>query len=341
MPAYKDDKGKWYCKFYYQDWTGERKQKKKSGFKTQREAKEWEREFLRAKNSAQITVSDLCDSYMKHKTPELKPKSIETYTTTIEKNIKPYIGKIKADELSPLMVKEWHTQLNSSISIPNINYSHTILSAVYNYGVKLYGINRNPCTAAGKLKTQKKEMRIITKEEFNSILPYLSDTYKVMFSILFWAGLRLGECLALTADDIKDKSITVNKNIVKVKGVQIAQDTPKTSNSRRTVEIHDKLYDMILDYIDRLYDKEGRIFPMSDTAARYAFSKACDKAGLGHVRIHDLRHSHVSMLIHMGYYPKAIAERIGDTVNTMMNVYSHIYKDDRRKMADEIGMIDN
>ncbi|WP_415967975.1 tyrosine-type recombinase/integrase [Emergencia timonensis] len=343
MPAYKDGKtGKWYCKFYFEDWNGYRRQKKKSGFKTQREAKSWERDFLQSKvRTPQITISDLCDSYLKNKHSELKPRTLISYESAMRLHIKPHIGSIKAGNLTPLQVKELHTELSKTSSLSNVNYVHSILSAVMNYGVKFYGLNKNPCKDAGRLKVRKTEMRFVTKEEFSSLLPYLSEKYQLFFSILFWGGLRLGEARALTPNDIKDKSIRVNKNVVKVKGGVIVQDTPKTNNSIRTVEIHEKLFNMIVLYCDKIYDKDERIFPMSDDAIRKALNIATEKAQLSHIRIHDLRHSHVSLLIHMGFFPKAIAERIGDTVDTMLNVYSHVYKDDKRKMADMLQEFDN
>ena len=66
MPAYKNEqRGTWYCKFYYEDWQGKRKQKKKEGFKTQREAKAYEREFL-SKTTADcsMTFGSLVELYL-------------------------------------------------------------------------------------------------------------------------------------------------------------------------------------------------------------------------------------------------------------------------------------
>lgn len=344
MPSYKDEKtGKWYCKFYYEDWNGEKHQKKKSGFRTKRDAQAWEREFL--ENQAQspdILVSVLCDRFLENRAIFAKPKTIETYRIAIEAHIKPILGSVRVCDLTPVHVEQFHKAMSKDYAVSTINHLHAVLSAVLNYGVKFYGIESNPCRTVGRIKARKTEMPVIKPEEFKKILPFCNTTYQVLFSLLFWTGMRIGEARALTKKDIGDGEIHINKNIVRIKGGDVLQNTPKSPNSIRTVEIHPRLNEMLHDYCGRIYDDGARLFPMSDNTIRYAFHTACRKAGVGPVRIHDIRHSHVAMLIRMGYYPKAIAERIGDTPETVMSVYSHIFKEDKRKMADRIGeMYDN
>lgn len=342
MPTYKDNNGKWYCKFYFTDWNGQKKQKKKSGFKTQREAKAWERNFLESKTtSSDITMATLCDNFLKIKESEVKPKTLLSYSVAINKYVKPYFGSAKANAISPLQIKEYHAEILKSTSPENLRYINSVLSIVFNHGIKFYGLSKNPCAAVGKIKTVKKEMRFITPEEFHSLLPYLKYKYQVFLSLLFWTGLRLGEARALTAKDIGNHSIKINKNVVTVAGKLIAQKSPKTSNSIRTIEIHDKLYKMIKDYSNKIYDPDSRLFLFSEDAVRKNLNYACERAGIEHIRIHDLRHSHVSMLIHLGVSPNIIAQRIGDTVSTMLNVYAHIYDEDKRAVADKLQRLDS
>ena len=294
MPSYKDEKtGKWYCKFYYEDWNKEKHQKKKSGFKTKREAQAWERDFLEHHTkTSEIIMADLCDKFIENRRMVLKPKSIQSYESTIRLHIKPYIGDIKACDLTPLQIEELHKVLVSKQSVNSTDYVHSVLSSVLNYGIKFYGLKTNPCRIVGRLKHQKSQIRFISINEFNMLLPYFNETYEVLFSLLFWTGIRIGELRALTPKDVSAGEISITKNTVRVKGKDIIQ-SPKSQNGIRTVELHEKLSKMLLEYCNRIYDKDGPIFPMSSQAIRCMLNNACVKAGLPHMRIHDMRHPYV------------------------------------------------
>lgn len=342
MPAYKDSNGKWYCKFYFTDWNGEKKQKKKSGFNTQREAKAWERNFLESKKTdSSITISDLCDKYLDMCRIDLKPLSIVNYEVVIRLHIKPMLGHIKACNLTPLQVKEYQKKLLEDNSPIYVNNIHKRLSAVINFGIKYYGLTKNPCTIAGGVKIKKEEMRFITVEEFEKILSETMDKYKMLFSLLFWTGMRLGEALALTPADLQNGTIRINKNKVYANGKNIIQTTPKTANSIRSVELHEGLYKRLKQYSERIYDSNSLMFPFSSPPIRQELSRACAAAEIPRIRVHDLRHSHVSLLIHLGYSPNAIGARIGDTAATVLNVYAHVYDEDKKAIANNLQLLDN
>lgn len=337
MPAYKDSNGKWYCKFYFTDWNGEKKQKKKSGFNTQREAKSWERNFLESKKTdSTITINTLCDKFIEVKRHELKPATMSGYNLSVNRYIKPMLGMIKANELTPLQVKEFHTRLLQKIKTSSVNLTHRHLSAILNFGMKFYGIQQNPCKVVGKLKCDKPKINFITLKEFELLKNHIDPEYELFFYMLFWTGMRISEARALTPADITDRKIVINKNLVNVKGTHILQESPKTSNSIRIIDIHENLYQHLQNHINRMYDKESLIFPYLDSTYRNALERACRSAGLRHLRVHDMRHSHVSMLIHMGVSPNAIAERIGDTVNTVMVVYAHVYDVDKKDIVTKL-----
>lgn len=103
MPAYYDDQTKsWYCKFYYTDYTGTKKQKKKRGFKLQREAKEWERNFLETQQ-ADLTMSfenfvKIYNEDMRHR---LREHTFIQKQYIIDKKLLPFFGKLPVSQISP------------------------------------------------------------------------------------------------------------------------------------------------------------------------------------------------------------------------------------------------
>ena len=114
--------------------------------------------------------------------------------------------------------------------------------------------------------------------------------------------------------------------------------SPKTQNSIRTVAMPEFLCDHLRDHINRLYKPEptDRLFPYTNIVLYRAMKKASAAAGVPRIRIHDLRHSHVSMLIDMGFAPQLVAERIGDNVEMVYQVYGHLYPHRHKELADKL-----
>lgn len=351
MPAYKytlkNGKTLWYAAFNYTDWTGEHKHTCKRGFKTQREAKEYERSFLEQINATtDITFGALAENYMEDMSHRLKPTTMESKEKILKYNILPYFADTKISDIDSLKIRKWQNEMISYLTASgkpyresSLHYVNSQLSAVMNYAVKHYGLPSNPCSVTGtigKLKT--KEMQIWTVDEFNLFIGQIrGEHFITAFTTLFYTGLRCGELLALTPDDIlPEKSVSVTKNFERVKGKWIVL-TPKTEASIRTVAIPGFLYEMLQNYIGGIYgiQPSDRIFPFTAAALRYQLTKGVECAGLQPIRIHDLRHSHASMLINMGVDIVEISKRLGhESPKITLDVYSHLYPGRDREVAD-------
>lgn len=163
---------------------------------------------------------------------------------------------------------------------------------------------------------------------------------KLAFDILFYTGIRSGELLALTpADILPNKRIDINKNYAKIKGEELFLE-PKTPKAKRCISIPDFLYNDIQEYISMLYGIENndRIFYFQKTALEKEIKRISEKIGLKPIRVHDLRHSHASMLIELGFSPLEIADRLGhESVKTTLDTYSHLYPDKDQKLAERLN----
>lgn len=359
MPTYKytlkDGKTtKWYANFYYVDWTGERKHICKRGFDTQREAKEYERSFMdQQSNTSDILFSSLVDNYLEDMKHRLKPTTMENKRFIIEKKLLPYFGRQKVCDIDAIKVRKWQNELISHRDDDGKLFSQTYLktvnnqlSAIMNYAVSHYRLPINPCKAAGSMgKSKADEMNIWTQAEYEKFSQAVSKTsMKLAFDILFYTGMRSGELLALTpADILPSRRIDINKNYAKIRSMEMFLE-PKTPKSKRCISIPDFLYVEIQEYIARLYgiEKDDRIFYFHKTALEKEMKTVAERIGLKPIRVHDLRHSHASMLIELGFTPLEIADRLGhESVKTTLDTYSHLYPDKDQKLADRLNQFRN
>ena len=138
--------------------------------------------------------------------------------------------------------------------------------------------------------------------------------------------------------DTTEKLIRISTTYHRYDGQDVLT-TPKTPNSVRKVALPDFLVDEIKGVIAKIYEPEpdDRIF-QTVTASRLstAMKKGAAAADIPLIRIHDLRHSHVSLLIDMGFPPLLIAERIGDTVEMVNRVYGHLYPNRHSEVAEKL-----
>lgn len=356
MPVYKDEKrNTWYAQFYYEDWTGEKKKTTKRGFKTQREAKEYEREFLlkRASNPNML-FSTLCELYFEDCSNRIREGTITNKKTMFEVHILPYFKSKRISDINTGDIRRWQNTMLKKVN-PHTNkpYSETYLrslnsqlSAIFSFAVQYHNLPFNPCTNAKTIgKTKAKEMNFWTLEQFNKAIAFeTKEAYHLVFMLLFWTGMRVGECLALTPNSIlkESKSVDIRYSYHRTGGEDVIGPT-KTENSVRITTLPDFVYDELIGYIERIYGikEDERIFYFQKTALNKELDRIAKLAGIERIRVHDLRHSHVSLLVELGYSIQAIADRIGDTPDTVNRTYAHLYPDKRQQIADVLSKYKN
>ena len=132
--------------------------------------------------------------------------------------------------------------------------------------------------------------------------------------MLYWCGIREGELLALTPGDFdfEKQTVSISKSYQRIKGQDVVTD-PKTAKSNRVIQMPAFLCEEMEDYIKSLYAAKptDRIFPVTKSYLHREMDRGAKEAGVKRIRIHDLRHSHISLLIDMGFTALAIADRVG------------------------------
>lgn len=348
MPTYKDEKtGLWYCKFIFTDWMGQKKQKKKMGFRLQKEAKAYETEFLsKEQASCDMLFSSLVELYMEDCKARLRPTTYSGKEFLIGSHLIPYFGKMPLNKITATTIRKWQTTL---ISNPK-NYSETYLktvhnqiSAIFNFACKYYQMSENPARICGAMgKKNADSMKFWTVDEFKNFTEAISDKVvsQTVFNLLFWSGMRSGEMLALTLNDFdfKAETVSISKNYARLDNEDLILE-PKTPKSKRKVTLPPFLCDMVQSYVERLvaYDSADRLFTVTKHYLKHEMNRGCKKSGVKVIRIHDLRHSHASLLIEMGFSPLLISERLGhEDIKTTLQTYSHLYPNKQGEVADRL-----
>jgi integrase len=185
-------------------------------------------------------------------------------------------------------------------------------------------------------------MQFWTKDEYLKFTGYTRDKPLLFtaFEILYWCGLRVGELLALTpADfDFTKSTVRINKSHQRIKGKDLIT-TPKTVKSNRTIKMPDFLNQEIQEYLKIIHGLKStdRIFQISRTHLRYIMTVGAKEQGVKRIRIHDIRHSHVSLLIEMGFSALAIADRLGHESINITYRYAHLFPSKQTEIADKLN----
>ena len=326
MPVFKNESnGTWYVMARYVNWKGERKQKCKRGFSTKKEAQEWERMFqLQNSSDMDMSFEAFTELYIRDMKSRLKENTWLTKEHIIRTKILPYFGKLKISEISTKEVIAWQNEMLAYRDEKKKPYSqtylktlHNQLSAIFNHAVRYYELRSNPAAKAGNMGSEEhKEMLFWTKEEYKKFSFEMMDkpVSFYAFEMLYWCGIREGELLALTAADFdfEKETVRINKSYQRLHGEDVIT-TPKTKKSNRIIKMPKFLCEEMQEYLQMLYGlkKKDRIFTVTKSYLHHEMDRGAKAAGVKRIRIHDLRHSHISLLIDMGFSAVAIADRVG------------------------------
>ena len=352
MPAYKNQtKGTWYVSFYYQNWKGERTRKLKRGFRTRKEALDWERTFqLQTTANLKMTFEDFIAVYTLDMKQRMKLNTWVTKESVIQTKLIPYFGKRKMCEIQAKDVMAWQNEMMKHENREGQKYSpvylktlHNQLSAIFNHAVRYYNLKENPAAKVGNMgKSKGREMLFWTKEEYQKFAEVMMDKPMSFyaFELLYWCGIREGELLALTPKDFdfQRQTVSISKSYQRIRGKDVITD-PKTPKSNRVIQMPEFLCEEIQDYIKSLYGvkETDRMFTVTKSYLYREMDRGSVRANIKRIRVHDLRHSHVSLLIEMGFSALAIADRVGHESIDITYRYAHLFPSRQKEIANKLN----
>ncbi len=303
-----------------------------------------------------MTVNQLIAEYDKFHAQETKRTSHDTSMKNLRLRVIPYLGEVRLDRLTQAKMAEWKTTISQQdLSLTTKRNAYIALTGLINYALKMEYIPKNQLKPLGTFKdvnrsSSKKEMKFYTAEQFQMFIKCAKNdchtiddwNYYVFFTILFFMGLRKGECYGLTWNDIEGNIMHVRTSVsqkVKDDDGSDYEDIPKTGTSERDILIPDQLVEILDTHKKRQQEAAPLQFNdnyrvcgngdkhIRDTSVENRNKKYAKAAGLPHIRIHDYRHSHASYLINKNVNVVVISKRLGHaSITETLNTYSHLYK---------------
>ena len=347
MPAYKDEvTKKWYVQFWFTDFNNVKKKKKKRGFETKKEALEWEREFQFQENGkiGDLTFQMIYNIYIENMASRLKVSTLTNKKKTFKTHILPYFKNNNIEEINAMHIRKWqNTILEHKFTKSYFQTLQKELNAIFNFAYKYYDLKENPVGKAGiindsPLFTSSKENNIWNEKEFSIFINEIQHKEaKVIFYILFYTGMRIGEVLALNRNDIDYENLTINvtKSYSKINRIEYIT-APKTKGSIRKIIVPKKIAYFIKEYNDSHYlNDTDKMFYISRNRLHVIKNKITREKNLKHLRIHDFRHSHASILISNGINIVQVSKRLGhESIKMTLDTYTHLIEENNEKLVD-------
>ena len=346
----------------------------RKGFKTKKEALDVEQHIrvveLREKQFDFLVTTDMLFNILEEEDLQNNRKIsyISTQKNNYERHIKPYFKDTNLNKLAYEHIFEFREHLktkskkqngNSTLSPNTVNKIMILLKKIFDTGLRKLLIDKNPVDNLRKLPISKPTINFWSVEEFNEFRKLITNneiSYDLFFTIAFFTGMRMGEILALNWYDINliTNTIHVTKTAYFVNNTNHINST-KTRAGTRRITINNKLTAMLTDWKEKQVDllKEFTTDPESlqiIQSTPIAITKnMVDKKfkqilarnnNLKKIRIHDLRHSHASLLINQGEDYLVVKERLGHaSITTTIDTYSHLYPSKQKNLANKLDDI--
>ncbi len=360
MPSYEKNKssGLWSCRFRETDAEGIAHQKRLSGYKTKKEAQFGYEDYIKQKDEERkqkeaaknlpppdpndMLFQDLLESYMNFTKNRVKESSFYDMESKIRNRLEPHFFGMTMNQITPKIISDWVEKLDYAYKSKIWIFS--TLSAIYKYGHRYYNIT-DIMDRVDRPRNMEppKEMEIWTPAELAQFLPCVVQIpYRLYYLTLYLTGCRRGEGAALTWNDLHGNSLRINKSITtKTKSGPYIITTPKNKGSIRTITIPTyltQIFEMHKEEQMVEYGEEwspdlfifGGKRPLPTTTVDRYFANSIKIADVKKIRIHDLRHSCASLLIHKGVSIVAVSRQLGHSnVEQTLNTYSHLLPDDK------------
>lgn len=343
------DNGRW--KVAYRDPGGRQRAKT---FRTKREAERFrvhieeaiERGSWRDPNDGKRTIGSLAEVWFHEKQAETKPGTWLNYQSILNRHVLPTFGEVEVGRVTPTSIRHWVANLRKgNVGAVTVAKAFRIVASILELAVEDGLIPASPVPTKNRPTTpQTPEQRFLTLEEIDALADVIDPHYRRWLYVLVHTGIRWSEAAGLRVRrvDLLRRRVDVAEQLVDVRGHLVWQ-TPKTERGRRAVTVPRFIADMLAEDMAGKRPDDLVFATRSGTPLRKAnFRKrmwlpALAKAGLDGLRVHDLRHTHVALLIDQGEKPLAIAKRLGhgDAAFTLTR-YGHLMHDEDEAIADRM-----
>ncbi|WP_042274018.1 tyrosine-type recombinase/integrase [[Clostridium] dakarense] len=341
--------------------TGKKVQKNMGSFEKKRDASKKLNELKDSIFNDELTLpntinveSFLVDFLEKYKI-NLSITTYNCYLRICKKYLIPLLGKYKLEELKPIHIQNYVDDLVGVLTPQTIKIHINILNLALKKAYRLRLIRENVVDCIEIPRVRKFKNNIYNKENMVNLLQICKGTpLELHIFLASGLGLRISEILGLTWDNINfsENTITIDKITVRNNGSVILK-SPKTESSERTISAPNEIIILLKEHKKKqleaklrgeiknssnllFFDKNEQ--PIAQDVMSKKFNRFLKENNLEHIRFHDLRHSHVTLLINSKVPIKVISERVGHSnINTTLNIYAHALKEMDSEASDKIS----
>ncbi len=339
--------------------TGKRKQQWVSVKGTKKDAEKrlaellWQIDNGTYMKPGKTTVAEYLARWLKdYVLPNLSPRTAEGYESIIDKHLIPAFGKMVLTQLKPEHIQRYYSEKLESgridgkggLNPQTVRHHHMALHCALEIAVKWGLIAKNPADAVNPPKAKRKEINTMSEQEVSIFLNAAKETpYYELFYLAIFTGMRRSELLALKWSDVdlEQGQLSINRTIHQAKDNSLVFRHPKTEKGRRQLALTPSSVNVLTILKNErsiksllsgttLKDEEF-VFcnidskPLLPDTVTQAWSRLVKKVGLEHIRFHDARHTHASLMLRQGVHPKIVQERLGHaSIQITLDTYSHI-----------------
>lgn len=370
MPVYKEKKKEkitndgraYYFREYYLDQYGNKKQYRSKYYMDKNKAEEERAKWLlgiKSNNEIDYNVlfNEVYEEWYLYKSMKLKCTTAYKLKKSLDKNILSYFKMYKLNFIKMNVITPYYKFLQlQSLSPKYQNKMIGYLKEILTYAVDNYDFDKKIVSKITKRRItsienqQNSEWNFWTYDEFKEFIKNVDNEFwYIVFNFMYFTGLRIGEFIALTWEDInfKNKTIRINKSFTNKSGNKnIHIVDPKTTNSIRIIDLDDALFELILKHFEKeknIYDFNKKMYIFGNitytsptTFARY-LNIYIKKSNVKRITPHGFRHSHASLLFYLGCDEYEVADRLGDSVEVVRKTYYHMFETKRSNIVNTLN----
>ncbi len=298
------------------------------------------------------TMEQYLRSWLETAKHHLKPSGYRRYDTNLKCHILPALGKVPLSKLTAQQVQTFYiSKLSAGYSLSSVANIHTVLHVALDEAVRMGLVQRNVTDLVHKPSRRRTKTVALTEEQAQAFLHAArGDRLEALYVLAVTTGMRVGELLGLCWSDVDlDKAVALVTQSLQESAAgsgTFILGQPKTSHSRRRIMLSQTAVQSLLAHRERQGEERRRCADLWDSRYHLVFPNTLGRpmhpshlrerefhplllrAGLPHIRFHDLRHTAATLLLRRGVNPKIVSEMLGHAnIGITLDVYSHVTPD--------------
>jgi len=361
--------------------TGKRRRQWQTVKGTKRDAERVRREILHSIETGthvkpiKMTVGQFLNQWLEdYVAINTAPKTAEGYRVIVNRHLIPNLGAILLTQLQPSHLQGYYTRALShgrvdgkgGLSARTVLHIHRVISEALTHAAEWQMVARNIAMAVKPPRPRQPQITTLAQEEVGVFLSEAAASpYYDLFYTALYTGMRRGELLGLRWKDIDLDlaQLSVSQTIQRIPGKGFVIQEPKTGRSRRSIALSPSVCILLRQrrehqqsesiLLGKAWHDDALVFgnldgqPLDPSTLTHAFRRIVKKAAIPHIRFHDLRHTHATLMLKQGIHPKIVSERLGHSnIGITLDTYSHVMPGlqeaaARRFEEDLLGAVEN